>query len=117
MAAKHVPEQARWGFLQQPVSRRRLLRGLAALTSVGTLLPLAAACAPAPPVATTAPTQQGAAGKPAGTPAPAGQPSGELKKGGSLKVAILGELGADGVEFELLRLQLAFDVDQRLLER
>jgi peptide/nickel transport system substrate-binding protein len=99
MAGERDPEQGKRGFLEQSVSRRRLLKGLAAVTAAGTVLPLAAACAPAPPAATTGPTQQTAAGKPAGTPAPAPQPTGELKKGGSLKVAILGEPPALDIMF------------------
>jgi peptide/nickel transport system substrate-binding protein len=91
MGGQRDPEPGGQGFLEQSVSRRHLLKTLAAMTAAGAVLPLAAACAPAPPAATTAPTQPAAASKPAGTPASNTQSTGDLKKGGSLKVAILGE--------------------------
>jgi peptide/nickel transport system substrate-binding protein len=93
-------EPGAWGVLKQTVSRRQLLKRLAAITAAGALLPLAQACAPAPQATTTtAPGAQGAQAKPAGTPAPAAQSAGELKKGGSLKVAILGEPPALDIMF------------------
>jgi peptide/nickel transport system substrate-binding protein len=87
--------------VEQSISRRQLLKGLAAVTAAGAVLPLAAACAPAPQgTTTTAPTQPAAQSKPAGTAAPAAaQPAGELKKGGSLKVATLGEPPALDIMF------------------
>jgi peptide/nickel transport system substrate-binding protein len=94
------PEPGGSGFLKQPISRRQLLKGLAAMTAAGVVLPLAAACSSAPQVAqSTAPAQPAAAGKPAGTPVPAAQSAGELKKGGSLKVATLGEPPALDIMF------------------
>src|SRR5215207_6775392 len=100
MAGLNAPEPSGSGFVGQPISRRQLLRGVAAMTAVGVVLPLAASCAPAAQApTTTVPTQPVAQGKPAGTPAPAGQSAGELKKGGSLKVAILGEPPALDIMF------------------
>src|SRR5438067_1707038 len=70
--------------------------------ALGAIAPLAAACAPqqAPPSASgPAPGDKGAAGSapagapaaPAAKPADAATPAGEPKKGGTLKIAILGE--------------------------
>src|SRR5919197_1337079 len=100
MGGQRHPEPGGSGFLKQSVSRRQLLKGLAAMTAAGAVVPLAAACAPAPQAATTtAPTQPAAQAKPAGTAAPGAQAAGELKKGGSLKVAILGEPPALDIMF------------------
>src|SRR5438876_6900651 len=99
MRGQRHPEPEGQRFLEQSVSRRHLLKALAALTAAGAVVPLASACGPAVPPPTTAPTQPAAAGKPAGTSAPAGQPAAELKKGGSLKVAILGEPPALDIMF------------------
>src|SRR5258708_8874188 len=87
-------------ILEQSVSRRELLKGLAALTAAGAVLPLAAACAPAPSAApTSAPAQPATAAKAGVTAAPAAASAAELKKGGSLKVAILGEPPALDIMF------------------
>jgi peptide/nickel transport system substrate-binding protein len=99
MGGQRHREPGGQGFLEHSVSRRHLLKALAALTAAGAVVPLAAACGPAAPAPTTAPTQPAAAGKPAGTAAPAAQPTGDLKKGGSLKVAILGEPPALDIMF------------------
>jgi peptide/nickel transport system substrate-binding protein len=85
--------------LGRPASRRGVLKGFAALMAAGAVAPLAAACAQQQPAAPK-PAEQPAAksdGKPAGQPAagvgktepkPA---AGEPKRGGTLRVAILGE--------------------------
>ncbi len=103
MGGQRHPEPGGQGFLEQPISRRHLLKGLAATIAVGAVLPLASACGPVSQAPTTAPTQPAAAGKPVGTAAPGAQPvaqqAGELKKGGSLKVAILGEPPALDIMF------------------
>jgi peptide/nickel transport system substrate-binding protein len=100
MGGQRDPQPGAWGVLKQTVSRRQLLKQVAAITSAGAVLPLAAACAPAPqPLTAAAPTAPAAQGKPAGTPVPAAQPAAELKKGGSLKVAILGEPPALDIMF------------------
>jgi peptide/nickel transport system substrate-binding protein len=100
MGVQRDPEPGAWGVLKQTVSRRQLLKRLAAITAAGAALPLAAACGPVPPATTTtAPTAPAAQGKPAGTPVPAAQSAGELKKGGSLRVAILGEPPALDIMF------------------
>jgi hypothetical protein len=49
------PEQGR--ILDQPISRRRLLKNVAAMSVAEAVLPLAAACRPAAPAATVAPPQ------------------------------------------------------------
>jgi peptide/nickel transport system substrate-binding protein len=84
-------------------SRRRFLKGFATLMAVGVIAPLAAACAQQTPSAPSKPaetkpaeTKPAAApkveSKPAETkPAEAKPAAGEPKKGGSLKIAILGE--------------------------
>ena len=97
MGGQRHPETDGSGFLERSISRRHLLKRLAAMTAAGAVLPLAAACASAPLAAPTPPPA--AAGKPAGTAAPAAQPAGELKKGGSLKVATLGEPPALDIMF------------------
>src|SRR5437762_168653 len=100
MAEQRHPELGTGRLLAQSLSRRHLLQRLAAMTAVGAALPLVAACGPASqPATTAAPTQPVAQGKPVGTAAPAAQPTGELKKGGSLKVAILGEPPALDIMF------------------
>ncbi len=99
MGEQRHPEPGTVGLLAQSLSRRHLLKRLAAMTAVGAALPLAAACGPTSQPATTAPTQPVVQGKPVGTAAPAAQPTGELKKGGSLKVAILGEPPALDIMF------------------
>jgi peptide/nickel transport system substrate-binding protein len=87
-------------ILEQSVSRRHLLKGLAAMAAAGAVLPLAAACAPAPSAApTSAPAQPATAAKAGVTAAPAAASAAELKKGGSLKVAILGEPPALDIMF------------------
>jgi peptide/nickel transport system substrate-binding protein len=95
--------------LQQPVSRRRVLKGLLTAMAVGAVAPLAAACAQQPPApakpaeskpAETKPAeskpaaaQPAAAPKVESKPAEAAKPAaaGEPKRGGTLKMAILGE--------------------------
>jgi peptide/nickel transport system substrate-binding protein len=85
-------------FSEQPITRRQVLKGLAALAAAGAVVPLAAACSSAPSVApTSAPAQP--AGQAAATVAPAAASAGALKKGGSLKVAILGEPPALDIMF------------------
>ena len=81
-------------ILDQVISRRRLLKNVAAMSVAGAVLPLAAACGPAAPAATSAPTQPPQV-RAAGTTAPAA----DMKKGGSLKVAILGEPPALDIMF------------------
>lgn len=96
----HCPE----GLLSRPTSRRTVLRGLAALMIVGAAAPLGAACAPQP--APSAPAAKDSGAKPA-APQTGSQPaqpsapqsggqaapaSGEQpKRGGTLKIALLGE--------------------------
>jgi peptide/nickel transport system substrate-binding protein len=100
MGEQRRPESGTGRLLEQSFSRRHLLQRLAALTAVGAALPLAAACGPtSQPATTAAPTQPVAQGQPVGTAAAAAQPTGELKKGGSLKVAILGEPPALDIMF------------------
>jgi peptide/nickel transport system substrate-binding protein len=87
-------------ILEQSVSRRHLLKGLATLAAAGAVLPLAAACAAVPSAApTSAPAQPATAAKAGVTAAPAAASAAELKKGGSLKVAILGEPPALDIMF------------------
>ena len=87
-AARPVP-----GFLDRSISRRHLMKGMVGLMAAGAVAPLAAACAPQQtPPAPQAPAQQPAAGQQPGAAAQPAQPAqGEPKRGGSLKVAILGE--------------------------
>jgi len=99
MGGQRHPEPGTRGFLKQSVSRRHLLKTLAAMTATGVVLPLVAACAPTPQAPSTAATQPAAPGKPAGTSAPAAQQQSEPKKGGALKVAILGEPPALDIMF------------------
>ena len=86
----------------RPLSRRGLLKGLAALMTAGAVAPLAAACAqqqpaapkPAEPAAKV--DSQPAAGQPApkteAQPAAAAKPAaGEPRRGGTLKIAVIGE--------------------------
>jgi peptide/nickel transport system substrate-binding protein len=95
MAGQSHPERD-GVMLDLVISRRRLLTRVAAMGAAGAVLPLLAACGPSAPAA--APTQP-PQGKPAGTTAPAAQAAAELKKGGSLKVAILGEPPALDIMF------------------
>jgi len=89
-------------LLDRPVSRRGVLMGLLGIMAAGAVTSLASACAPqqAPPAAPgpgAVPSDKGAAqpapgGAPAAAkPAEGAKPAGEPKKGGTLKVAILGE--------------------------
>jgi peptide/nickel transport system substrate-binding protein len=97
MAGQIHPERDGGDMLDVVISRRRLLTRVAAMGAAGAVLPLLAACGPAAP-AVTAPTQPPQA-KPAGTSAPAAEAAADLKKGGSLKVAILGEPPALDIMF------------------
>ena len=89
MAGQSHSKHDEGGMLDLVISRRRLLTRVAGMSAAGAVLPLLAACGPSAP-AVTAPTQPPQA-KPAGTSAPAAQAAAELNKGGSLKVATLGE--------------------------
>jgi peptide/nickel transport system substrate-binding protein len=92
MDEHHLSDRAGPGFLGQPLTRRRLLKGLVAVTAASAVLPLAAACAPqqAPsPKPVTEPAKPGAG--PAKPAEAAKAAAGEPKMGGTLKVAILGE--------------------------
>jgi peptide/nickel transport system substrate-binding protein len=77
------------------LSRRFLLRGLVAATAAGAVLPLVAACGPQTPAAKPAaePAKPATEAKPAApaAAAPAKAAAGEPKRGGSLKIAMLGE--------------------------
>ena len=93
------------------VSRRGVLRGLLGLMALGAAAPLAAACAPqqapvspGPPAAAqgapaAAPAAAPVVAVPTTAPAPAVKPGEEPKKGGSLKVALLGEPPALDIMF------------------
>ena len=88
-------------MLGKPTSRRGLLKGLAALMTAGAIAPLAAACAqqqaapakPAEPAAKTD-SKPGAAPKTETKPGADAKPvaEGDLKRGGTLKVALIGEV-------------------------
>src|SRR5919199_4626044 len=97
MAGQSHSERDPGTLMDEVISRRRLLTRAVAMGAAGAVLPLLAACGPSAPAA-TAPTQPPPA-KPAGTTAPAAQAAAELKKGGSLKVAILGEPPALDIMF------------------
>ena len=106
MDRERRPRESTSPFLGKSTSRRGLLKGLAALMTAGAVAPLAAACGqqqaaspkPAEPAAKTdsKPGGQPAAAPKADTkPGEASKPAaatGDLKRGGTLKVALIGEL-------------------------
>jgi peptide/nickel transport system substrate-binding protein len=100
-----VSDESRSGFLAQRGSRRVVLKGLVTVMAAGMVAPLAAACGQpaAPPAAPAKPAetkpaeskpaaQPTAAAKVETKPAEAAKPAaGQPRKGGTLKVAIIGE--------------------------
>ena len=100
-----LPDSTGSDLLQQPTSRRRALKALVTLMAVGAVAPLAAACAQQQAPAQKPAEQPKTDTKPAAPAQPAGQPAaktepapakpaaaaGEPRRGGTLKVAIIGE--------------------------
>src|SRR5437764_10589433 len=88
------------GFVHRSVSRRSVLKGLASIMGLGAIAPLAAACGSqqgtqVKPAGESAKPDTSAPGQPAGAGAGAAKPAaGEPKKGGTLKIAIIGEAPA-----------------------
>ena len=100
MDVQRTSDESSRAFLARTASRRGLLKGFVAVMTVGAVAPLAAACGPQSPApskpateAKPGATQPAAAAKPAteAKPAAAQPAAGEPKKGGTLKIAILGE--------------------------
>jgi peptide/nickel transport system substrate-binding protein len=82
--------------LDRSLSRRDLLKGVVAFMAVGAVAPLAAACGPGQATPPAPAPAEKAAGQP-GQPSAAGAPdkqAAEPRKGGTLKVAIIGEAPA-----------------------
>src|SRR5438046_3724151 len=96
MDEQHAEQPGSSDVLNRPLSRRGLLRAVVAFMAAGAVAPLAAACGPGRATPSAPAPAEKAAGQP-GQPSTAGAPAkaaAEPRKGGTLKVAIIGEAPA-----------------------